>query len=256
MAKETLVLAISPCETQEPSDSHKLIREWLFRFGVEHKEDVAPRLPLWLEQFGGIEPATLRRLFERAKRTCKFFPKIAEILEPLQGAEKKAAPAAAEEAWERVLDIRRVYWNPDIPGPFDRAVAKLPERIKQAARASGVFRDHESLEALHVWAKKKFVESFVAYGELQQDQFLLPDGEIKDLLAQWAETKALPAPPRPAFEELHRRGLEYAQKLKREAEQPDIKRAVGAVAGELAPRPAMRSLDEQKRILREKGFLQ
>lgn len=248
------MLAISPCETQEPSDSHKLIREWLFRFGVEHKEDVAPRLPLWLEQLGGIKPATLQRLFERAMRTCKFFPKIAEILEPLEGAEKKAAPAAAEEAWERVLDIRRIYWNPDIPGPFDRAVAKLPDRIKQAARASGVFRDHESVEALHVWAKKKFIESFIAYGELQQDQYLLPDGEIKTMLAEFAQAKALPA-PKHNFAELHKRGLEYAEKLRNEAQQPDLKRAIRAIAGELAPRPPVRSLEEQKRILRERGFL-
>lgn len=246
---------ISPSKTQEHSASHGLIREWLFRFGVEHKEDVAPRVPLWLEQLGGIEPATLQRLFERAMRTYKFFPKIAEILEPLQGAEKKAAPEAAEQAWERVLEIRRTQWSPDAPGGFYGGKPKLSERIWQAARAAGVFQDFESVEGLHTWAKKRFIESFIAYGEVEQDKFLLPDGEIKNLLAEFSQTKALPA-PRVNFKELHKRGMEYAEKLKTDpSQQPDLKRAIRAVAGQLAPRPPMRSLEEQKKILRERGLL-
>src|SRR6266478_8886135 len=207
---ESQLLPISLSETQERSDStEKLIREWLFRFGVEHKEDVAPKLPLWLEAFGGMDAAILERLFHRALRTCKFFPKVSEILEPLASAEANAAPEAAEEAWAGVLEIRRVHWNPDIPGPFNRAIARLSERVRQAARAAGVFRDFESVEALHTWAKKRFVESFIAYGELEQDKFLLPDGEIKNLLAEFSETKALPA-PQVCFEDLHNRGLPYA----------------------------------------------
>src|SRR5262249_22226866 len=141
------------------------------RFGIEHKEDVAPKLPLWLETFSGMDAAILERLFSRALRTCKFFPRVSEILEPLACAEASAAPEAAEEAWARVLEIRLVHWNPDIPGPFHRALARLSDRVRQAARAAGVFRDFESVEALHTWAKKRFVESFIAYGELHQDRF-------------------------------------------------------------------------------------
>jgi hypothetical protein len=188
------LLPISLSETQERSDlTAKLIREWLFRFGVEHKEDVAPKLPLWLESFGGMDAAILERLFSRALRTSRFFPKISEILEPLATAEANAAPEAAEEAWARVLEIRRVHWNPDIPGPFNRAIARLSERVQQAARAAGIFRDFESVEALHTWAKKRFVESFIAHGEREQNEFLLPDGEIKNLLSGFAQTKMLPA---------------------------------------------------------------
>jgi hypothetical protein len=210
---ESQLQPISQSETQERSGSTVLIKEWLFRFGVEHKEDVAPRLPLWLEAFGEMDAALLQKLFSRAFKACKFFPKVSEILEPLESAEKNAAPEAAEVAWERVLDIRRVHWNPDIPGPFHRAVAKLSERVRQAARAAGVFRDFDSVADLHTWAKKRFVESFIAYGENQQDAFLLPDGEIKRLLADVAATKALPAPAQ-CFEELHKRGLQYAEECK------------------------------------------
>jgi len=211
---ESQLLPISLSETQERSDStEKLIREWLFRFGVEHKEDVAPKLPLWLEAFGGMDAAILERLFHRALRTCKFFPKVSEILEPLASAEANAAPEAAEEAWAGVLEIRRVHWNPDIPGPFNRAIARLSERVRQAARAAGEFRDFESVEALHTWAKKRFVESFIAYGELEQNRFLIPDGEIKNLFAGAARAKALPA-PEVDFHALHERGLRYAEQNK------------------------------------------
>src|SRR6266849_6947510 len=128
---ESQLLPISLSETQERSDStEKLIREWLFRFGVEHKEDVAPKLPLWLEAFGGMDAAILEQLFHRALRTCKFFPKVSEILAPLESAEKNAAPQAAEKAWARVLEIRRVHWNPDLPGPFSRVFSALSERVQ------------------------------------------------------------------------------------------------------------------------------
>lgn len=204
---------ISQSRTQEASAStDRLIREWLFRFGVEHKEDVAPKIPLWLEAFNGMDPSTLERLFSRALRTCRFFPKVSEILEPLESAEKSAAPEAAETAWAHVLEIRRVYWNPDIPGPFDRVVASLSDRVRQAARAAGVFRDFESVEDLHIWAKKRFVESFVAYGELKRDEFLLPEGEIKDLLSGFAKTKMLPTPAQD-WNECRARGEAYRSQL-------------------------------------------
>src|SRR5208283_4005621 len=43
-AMENQPLLLSHCEMREHLGStDQLIREWLFRFGVEHKEDVAPR---------------------------------------------------------------------------------------------------------------------------------------------------------------------------------------------------------------------
>ena len=100
------LLPISPSETPKPSAStDALIREWLFRFGVEHKEDIGPKLPLWLEAFGGMDPATLESLFRKALRSCRFFPKVTEILEPLQAVKEAALPEEASEAWQKVRSI-------------------------------------------------------------------------------------------------------------------------------------------------------
>ena len=70
------------------------------------------------------------------------------------------------------------------------------------------------------WAKKRFIESDLAWVELEQDQFLLPDGELKNLLAGIAETKALP-PASVGWNELRSRGLEYAKTLKAPSERLD-----------------------------------
>ena len=62
--------------SRSDSQTESLIREWLFRFGVNFQRDVAPYLPLWLETFGGMEPEVLSLLFERAMRTYTFFPRL------------------------------------------------------------------------------------------------------------------------------------------------------------------------------------
>lgn len=145
---------------------------------------MAPRLPLWLEQLGGIEPATLLRLFERAMRTCKFFPKIAEILEPLKKTEEGCAPLEAQRKWERVLAYA-VRLSPDFP---DRNPPRISNRTMTAIRAAGgldYLRDCEQ-ESLQ-WARKRFIETYTAWNALERNQFLLPDGELKNLIAGAAQ---------------------------------------------------------------------
>jgi len=160
-----------------------------------------------------MDTQTLESLFRKALRTCKFFPKVADILEYVEHAKEAATSEAAEIAWEQVLDIRRTAYNPDMPQYLDRTLSRISERIRRAARAAGVFREHETVEALHVWTKKKFVESFLSWDEDSEALNLLPDGEIKNLLTDWAETKALPAPS-VDFHALHKRGLRYAEECK------------------------------------------
>jgi hypothetical protein len=63
------------------------------------------------------------------------------------------------------------------------------------------------------WARKRFIEAYIRYGELQQEQFLLPDGELKNLLADVAQTKALPVSV-VTFEELHKRGMAYSKETR------------------------------------------
>lgn len=218
---ESQVLAMPSKPHSKPTGNESkpaLIREWITKLALNAGAAIDGKTlgvfeALWLEGFEDLPYSVLEAAFKKTLRKCKFWPvKVADIREHVAQANQTAIGEAAEEAWQQVLDVRRIYWNPDIPGPFDRAVARLSDRVRQAARAAGVFRDFDSLDALHTWAKKRFVESFIAWGELEQDKFLLPDGEIKNLLAGFAETKALPSST-PSFEELRQRGLEYAKQI-------------------------------------------
>jgi hypothetical protein len=147
-----------------------------------------------MESFGGIDPVTLEALFKKAFRKCKFFPKVSEILEPLRTVKEAAAPEEASEAWQKVLAIRRDHLNSDFPDYLRRAVSALPERVQRAARAAGAFQEFSDLDQLHIWAKKRFIESYLRWEEIEENQFLLPDGELKNALIDLAQTKALPAP--------------------------------------------------------------
>jgi hypothetical protein len=103
------------------------------------------------------------------------------------------------------------------------------------------------------WARKRFIEAFIRYVELRQEEYLLPPGEVRNLLTDSAQ-KLLPSSE--TYQEMRTRGLAYAQDLKKSGcEQPDIKRAIRVIAGEFSPRPPMRSLEEQKQVLRERGLL-
>jgi hypothetical protein len=208
-----------PSQHSEALSRNTLLRKWVTAFALNagaalDAEALSVFVALWGEGFADLSDSVLEAAFKKTLKTAKFWPvKVADIREHVTHAETNATEDAAQKAWERVLEIRRAHWNPDIPGPFNRALAALPERIRQCARASGVFRDVESADDLHVWAKKRFLESFTAYGEREQDAFLLPDGEIKNLLADFSSVKALPAPAT-SETDLHTRGVEYGKELR------------------------------------------
>jgi hypothetical protein len=215
--------SVTTCAPQskrtEPPSKSQLIREWIVKLALNagqalDAEALGVYTALWSDGFEDLPAAVLEAAFRKTLRECKYWPiKVSDVREHVVRAEGNAASEAAERAWQLVLDLRRVHWNPDMPGGFSKGMPQLSERIQQAARAAGVFRDFESVEALHTWAKKRFVESFIAFGKLKQDQFLLRDGEIKRLFADVFNTKVLPAPAQ-CFENLHKRGLQYAEEPK------------------------------------------
>ncbi len=219
MENSTLTKLSQPPCADSPSTIDSLISEWVAKLAINAGAALDAKTQgvycsLWLEGLGDLSPGVLRAAFQKTLRECAYWPvKVADIRKHVSRAESNATAEAAEQAWERVLECRRVYWSPDLPGGFSRGMPKLSDRVATAARAAGVWRDFPTTEALQVWAKKVFIESFIAWGEAEQDKFLLPDGEIKNLLAGVAETKALRA-PEVCFEDLHKRGLQYAEECK------------------------------------------
>lgn len=190
-----------PCG-DSPLTLDSLIKEWVAKLAVNAGASLdaktqAVYCSIWRDGLADLPPDVLLAAFRKTLRECPYWPvKVADIRKHVSRAVSNATDEAAEQAWDRVLEIRRCHWSPDVPGPFNRAVAELSERVRRAARAAGVWRDFTAEEyergGLHTWAKKKFVESFNAWGERQQDAFLLPNSETKKLLIECSEMKALP----------------------------------------------------------------
>jgi len=120
-------------------------------------------------------------------------------------------------------------------------------------KAAGVLQDYDDADQLHVWCKKRFIEYFLAYSEMEQEgKFLLPEGELRDMLESISQPKALPA-ARIDFDELHKRGLEYTEKLKQSESQPPAERAFTLSLPPLVDiESRMAELDRQKKIILEK----
>jgi len=157
-----------------------LIREWLFRFGLNFGKDVVPFLPLWLETFGTMKPEVIEPLFQRALRTCKFMPTIAEILAPLE-----------EDEWQNVLEYLERYVYPDF---VFRSAPPLPADIYHAVRAAGGLRYIESCSADDlVWAKQRFCEDLVRQRKIGNVAKLLASSELRRLLDATAQRLRLPS---------------------------------------------------------------
>jgi hypothetical protein len=186
-----------PQTSEQPViQSSEAVRQFLVKAGELYGRQItAPLVAIWIDAVGSYPVETLAPLFRKVFATCKFFPTPAEVLEPLQALKEAALPEEANAAWQKVLAIRRTEYNPDLPQYLARALAKLPERVQRAARAAGVFREFESADDLHTWAKKAFLESYARWNELEESQFLLPEGELKNMLAEVAKAKAVPALP-------------------------------------------------------------
>jgi hypothetical protein len=215
---------------------------------------------LWLEGLGDLPYSVLEAAFKKALRACKFWPvKVADIRECIDRTRETAVKEAADLEWQRVLELRRTRWSPDVPGGFYGGAPQLSERVQSAARAAGVFREFTSEEfengALHTWAKKRFMESYIAWEELDREQFLLPDGELKNLLAETARAKALPPSQPVSFEELHERGLRYAAQLAAPVNATAPRKIFVRPVREKSEAELAEELRRQKAALVERGYL-
>lgn len=154
-------------------------------------KEQAVYISTWEEGFSDVDAGQLKAAFVACLRshTFKTIPTIGDIRQHLQKAERNAAEEEAAQKWEQVLAYA-VRTSPDIP---DKNPPPIKERTRRAISAAGGLNymrdcDNESLQ----WSRKRFIEAYVRFDELQQDEYLLPPGEVRDLLAVAAETKALP----------------------------------------------------------------
>lgn len=182
---------------QDSASTDHLIREWLFRFGLNFGKDVVSLLPLWQEQLGGIEYATLQCLFERALQTCKFFPTIAEILGQIENANYAGLELEAAGAWDRWLKHVKNSYLGDLG--WDRRTPQLDAITEHAGNAAGGAHWVERCPEDELqWCRKRFLEAYTNFSELGQVEHLLTRGEAKKIFASLCSgTIAIQPPPAP-----------------------------------------------------------
>jgi hypothetical protein len=178
--------------------------------------------------------------------TCKFFPTLADVLEPLKAVEQ----IDFEDEWQCLLDYCREWVHPDIR--FSGAPS-LPLEIDHAARAAGgvQFLRECSKEELG-WRKKAFIEDLQRSRKTGDLAGLLTGGELRKLLKKAGPSVALlPAaiPYTPAIAAA-RAGMESTGDLLTRMAAP-IREAPSFV--DYDGRRA--ELERQKKILRERGLL-
>jgi hypothetical protein len=77
---------------------------------------------------------------EQLLRTAKWFPKIPEIRELIEGKPEDIADAEAEAAWQRALEYVN-HWHPDVGVMSDATIRRLRRRDQIALGAcGGVYR--------------------------------------------------------------------------------------------------------------------
>ncbi len=182
--------ALTTISEQPGSSIKQIVRERLARLAELIRKDggpyplTAPLVNVWVDVFAraDISAALVEAAFTKAERHLKFWPAPAEVLRfiSFERALAKYAEEEAAQKWSAVREYVRLYYNPDIP---PKNAPHISVRTKRAINAAGGLAylsdcDRESLQ----WARKRFIEAYLRYGELQQDESLLPPGDVRDLL--------------------------------------------------------------------------
>lgn len=135
----------------------------------------------WADGFADIEPNMLKTAFIACLRshTFKTMPTIGDIRQHLERAEDMSADEKAAQKWQEVRDYIRLHYHPDLGASGPR----ISERTRRAINAAGglTYLSECGKENL-VFARKRFIESYLRWQELTQDEYLLPEGELKNLL--------------------------------------------------------------------------
>lgn len=178
-------------KTSDSFDKADVVRKCLAAFGEAFRQPISSaQANIWIEGLKDLSVEAIRHGYNETLRTFKgIFPTIADVRE--RAGEKTVAQLGPEVAWPKALDYAEQWCG------YDYDIASRPQmndhKISFAVNAAGGF-DYIAKCAQDdlMWAKKRFIEAYAAAERGLQDFEALPEGEVKNMLAGLAETKALP----------------------------------------------------------------
>lgn len=185
--KENRLATTSREQTSSLRDSSRVIREFLVEAGEVFGRAITSALTaIWIRELGGIDPAILEPVLRASLRSCKFFPTIAEVLEPINAAKKCDTQTSIEDSWQRLLAYIREwdwYFGLDSTASARRHPPDLSVEVDHAMRAAG------GIEYIRcgsgedrVWAKKRFVEDLSRTRQSDELAGLLTRQEFRAML--------------------------------------------------------------------------
>jgi len=139
----------------------------------------------WADGFTDVDCSRLKAALISCLRSHRFktIPTIGDIRQHLERAEGNTAEEQAALKFDDVRSEIRRHYSPDIPWHG----RKISERTRRAITcAGGMAYLAECIGGDLVFARKRFIESWLRWDELQQDQYLLPE-QGKKLLAEAAQ---------------------------------------------------------------------
>ena len=180
------------------SSTEGLVRQRVIRLAELIRKDGAPyRLTsalvnIWVDVFvrAHVAPERIGAAFDMAEKQLKFWPTPAEVLGFISIAEDNAAEEKAAQKWNEVRQYIREDYHPDLKNHSGRPIS---ERTRRAIKAAGGLAYLSECVADNlVFARKRFIESYLRWDELEQGKFLLPEGEVKRVLSEAAERLNIP----------------------------------------------------------------
>jgi hypothetical protein len=158
-----------------------MIQDWILRFALNSRQELDEMAlqgyqQLWESAFAGLGVEALTGAFNRTLRECKFMPAVADVLSHVESVKASAREELAERKWQQVLEYIRLHYNPDLSS----AGPKISEHTLSAIRAAGGLAYlSECQPEEKQWARKRFIEAYMRWEELQRDYALLPEGDSK-----------------------------------------------------------------------------
>jgi hypothetical protein len=190
----------SPGPSKPRTAYGEVIKNWILRFALNSRQELnAAALrgyqDNWELGFAEVPLEALTAAFEKTLRECRFMPGVADVLSHVETAKTTASQEKAERKWDEVLQYIRQHYNPDISTQSGR---RIGERTGRAIQAAGGLRYLSECESeAKQWAKKRFIESYLRWEELERNFNLLPEGEFKNQLKALSAAKSLPQLPAP-----------------------------------------------------------
>jgi hypothetical protein len=136
----------------------------------------AARLKVYATDLADLERSQLEIVFQRARRECRFFPKISELRELAGAGRMQGQAAEPRKAWDVLIQFVSRYVGNDVYGNYGpdhgwypKSYSKLSDCILDTVRRTGGWRVYARMtEADFPFVQKRFFEEYEAWTAVQQ----------------------------------------------------------------------------------------